>query len=171
MIDTRGSFGERLGVVDRAGSQILELILTLPVLLLVTLGGIQWAMAVIVSQTVQAATAEAARESADLAATATIQDRLDRALIVIQEHLALHGIPLSDTGSGVNRLIVADGDTGETASHGDASLTSSAPNPEPGALTVALVIELNTTPIPNLLTMFGVSWSSSNLEAAASVVK
>lgn len=143
---------------NRRGIEILEFILVMPILILTLIAGIQFASVQIVDNTVQAAAQAAAR----IAARDNCSD--DDVSTAVDQFLAVNGITL---GPGV-RLVLLDS-TGIVSDFGDGSLTSShlSPLPDPGMIRSVLIVETDSTPIPNLLANYCVDFSGKQYEACS----
>lgn len=145
----------------RRGVQVLELILTLPILFLTLIAGIQFSSVISVDTTLCQASLEIAR----LAAMECDADQLsDRA----SEFLAIHNMAI---GPGV-RIVVED-ETGEVHSFGDTSLTSPTFGTpvETNCVRATLLAETASSPIPNLLRDFCIDYAGKQFEHTSFALK
>ena len=146
---------------QRRGVEVLELILTLPILFLTLIAGVQFSSVMSVDATL----CQTALEVSRLAAMECDADQLSNRE---SEFLAIHTMAI---GPGV-RIVVED-ETGEIHSFGDTTLSS----PTVGAPVAAncvrttLLADTSSSPLPNLLRDFCVNYDGKQFEHTAFALK
>ena len=140
----------------RRGVETLEIILVLPVLVLATVGALQYGLMMVVHHAVFAAVHEGAREASKGA-------DIDEIGATVDTILAAHNLAV---GPGV-RVLLQD-DMGVIDAVGDASLTSTkvAVPPAAGEVRVVVLVSLAQAPLPNALVTYGIDFSGSTYEAS-----
>lgn len=141
----------------RGGIALLETVITFVPLMLLLFAGIQFSLTSAVESTVSAATHEAARCYA-------IGGDIDEASAMVGQMLNVHGITI---GPGV-RLVIQD-DTGAIQSQGDGTLTSDSllTAPPAGTVRAVLIVDVNATPAPNMLTAYCVDFSERQFQSSS----
>ena len=141
----------------RRGIEVLELILTLPILVLIAIAAIQFGVLLMAQNTI----ATASREAARLAANGSGEWQLEHD---VNSCLSPFGLELGD---GV-RLVIQD-ETGTLQSLGDGALSSDVLlSPVPHAMIRStLLVSVESTRTPNLLANHGVDYSNGQFEYSA----
>ena len=150
----------------RLGAVLVEALLAIPVLVLISLAGVQYVQAVVVQQAVQAAADAAARESAK----DSLDPRPDRIQRVVNQYLNRFGLVIAPEG-GVRvdwRLGAAPVPMANPL--GDEGL----PNPvneeldsDPDVYRVTVQVRYGATRLPNVLTYFGIDFEQRVFRATA----
>ena len=132
----------------------MELILVLPILFLVLVAGIQFASVIAVDTTLSHASLEASRLSSLGCDTNQVSDRVD-------EFLAAHGLSLA---TGVRLVVEDDGGIVQSSGAGSLSSPTIGTPVDPDCVRSTLIVETNTTPIPNLLRDYCVDFAGKQFE-------
>jgi len=145
----------------RHGVQVLELILTLPILFLTLIAGVQLSSVLSVDTTLCQTALEVSRLAAMECDTVGISDRAN-------EMLAVHNMLI---GPGV-RVVVED-ETGQIHAFGDNTLSSPTLGTPVNANCVrtTLLADTSSSPIPNLLRDFCVDYDGKQFEHTAIALK
>ena len=138
----------------RAGVEVLELILVLPILFLTLIAAVQFSSVMAVDTTLSHASMEASRLAAMGCGADEITDR-------VNEFLSVHATSLN---SGA-RIVIEDS-TGIVQSTGDASLVSGTIGTpvDAGCIRATLLVATDAQPIPNLLDDHCVDFSGKQSE-------
>lgn len=152
----------------RRGIQVLEAVVLMPVLLLATFSFFVLGPAVTVQQSLNSAAAETAREVAKRVPTQSTQAIAEATLGPI---LAVHGLSLQ-SNSGVLVFIEEDGN--QVTCLGDPSVS---PCPSTSSILsedrvrVTVVVNVASTPIPNVLGAAGFNFSSRQITCTATALR
>lgn len=154
----------------RLGAVLVEALLAIPVLVLLSLAGVQYVQAVVVQQAVQAAADAAARESAK----DSLDPRPDRIQRVVNQYLNRFGLVIAPEG-GVRvdwRLGAAPVPMANPL--GDANLpVPFAPgaqpklDSDPDVVRVTVQVRYGATRLPDALTYFGIDFGQRVFKATA----
>lgn len=138
----------------RRGIEVLELILVLPILFLSLAAGVQFASVMAVDATLCHASLEASR-------LASMECSEEQVLNRTNEFLAVHGLSLGPGAA----LTLEDGD-GVLYALGDATLSSPTLGTpvEEGCVRATLLVETDSTPIPNTLRNYCVDYEGKLFE-------
>jgi len=147
----------RNAICRRCGAVLVEALLAIPVLVLVTFAGAQYAQVVVVEQAVQAAADAAAREAAKLSA-APAEQRVES---VVNEHVGTFGLTM---GNGVRVDL--------NGRHTPNSDVDSIPGPPSLPLArqevgVTVQVQYAATRLPNALSYFGIDFSNRIFRATS----
>jgi Flp pilus assembly protein TadG len=148
---------------SRSASVVLEALLGIPILILVLMAGVQFGVTMIVHQAVLTAVTEGSREAAKVPTTVGALDG-NRILLAVQsvatEVLGVQGILLANV-----QIIVEDSDNPGAALNNGVRSSGPLIGPvpavsgitDPAEVRVMMRLEVANTPIPNLLSAFGVN--------------
>lgn len=147
----------------RLGAVLVEALLAIPVLVLISLAGVQYVQAVVVQQAVQAAADAAAREGAKF----SLDDHSDRVQRVVNQYL--NRLLVNPPEDGV-RVDVCVGGAPMANPLGDEGL----PNPvneeldsDPDVVRVTVQVRYGATRLPDALTYFGIDFENRVFRATA----
>lgn len=154
----------------RLGAVLVEALLAIPVLVLLSLAGVQYVQAVVVQQAVQAAADAAAREGAKF----SLDDRSDRVQRVVNQHLSRLGVAVVPQG-GIRVDVCVGGAPIPIANPlGDATLpVPFAPgaqpklDSDPDVVRVTVQVRYGATRLPDALTYFGIDFGQRVFKATA----
>lgn len=142
---------------SRNGIAVLEMIIAFVPLMLLLFAGLQFALTSAVGNTVAAASHEAAR-------CYKIGGDIDEVAMEVNRILDVNGMTI---GPGV-RLVIQD-DSGSIQSQGDGSLTCDillSPPPS-GMIRALLIVDVDATPAPNMLTEYCVDFSERQFKCSS----
>lgn len=145
---------------DRYGAVLVEALLAIPVLVLISLAGVQYAQVVVVQQAVHAAADAAARE----AAKHSLASDTARVEHVVHEYLKRFGLAVAPNG-GV-RIHVNNQHTPNS----DTNLPSPPEHDvgrDPSIIRVTVQVRYGSTHLPNALAYFGIDFSQRGYRATA----
>lgn len=145
----------------RHGAVLVEALLAIPVLVLISLAGVQYVQAVVVQQAVQAAADAAARE----AAKPSLDPAPARVENVVNQYLGRLGLAVAP-----NAGVRIDLDARATP-NSDTSQLPIPPGPDPArqpSITrVTVQVHYGSTRLPNALAYFGIDFAQRGFRATA----
>lgn len=157
------------GGVCRTGAATLEAILVVPVLVIVTVAAIQFAVTLVVEQSIAHTATVAAREAAKETAlpTNTASDIADELVDVVNTMLAPHKLAV---GPSVSFALEIGGSPTQTRGS-LACDPPSQPTVGPDEVRVSVCVRLDTAPFPNLLSGFDIDVANRCLRRSSLVKK
>ncbi len=150
---------------SRRGVETLELILVLPVLVILIVFCVQFAMVAIFQSAVTHAASVGAREAGKGADLDTIVD-------AVQQIVGVNCITISDVNGSGTKVVLEDAGS-PTEEFGDALLVCTPPGNalEPTQVRVTVCVDLSATPFCDALAAWGVTFAGRDLKASSFVVK
>lgn len=155
----------RMATARSRGAITLELILTLPIVVVLLVATFEYTMLTLLESAVTHAATVGAREAGKCSHVELIAE-------VVQTVVSRHCITISGASGSGTKVVLEDGTEG-TSEFGDPALTCDLPtNPlNPDEVRVTVCIELAATPICDPLAEFGFSLWDCRLQASSLVKK
>lgn len=164
---------------NRRGVETIELILVLPILVIVLIFSVQFAIVSIYQSTVVHAATVAAREAAKDQAAGQITD-FDKVVAAVQHIVSVNCIQISDAvGSGTKVMLEDGGSLADppqspfVLEYGDPSLDCPLPANalDPNQVRVTVCVDLSATKFCDALAPWGVTFLGRKFRASSLVVK
>ena len=153
----------------RKGSQTLEVVFVLPILLLASIATIQFGVAMVVAQAVSHAATVGAREAGKMADTVAPGVDMDELEKVIEAVLAPHGITI-----GAHASFVLEDPTAAVPVDQRGTLPCghpTTPTVHPSEVRVTVCVDLSKRPFLNCLKSVGVDFTGKRFSATSLVKK